>query len=163
MKTEVTINIDDYLSEEEKKEIAIDVFRNQVKTQLFKSIDGTVQSDSEVQRVIGNISYEIVFNEVQKYIPNAKKMVEDKVSKILKEKDLSYYIFRKKDAWDKEESLAITYLNQEIKSNEETFKSRIKKEMEEYDLGDDLNKELSNKFDKLADTMYSLSDLFINK
>ena len=43
------------------------------------------------------------------------------------------------------------------------FKSRIKKEMEEYDLGDDLNKELSNKFDKLADTMYSLSDLFINK
>ena len=55
MKTEVTINIDDYLSEEEKKEIAIDVFRNQVKTQLFKSIDGTIQSDSEVQRVIGNI------------------------------------------------------------------------------------------------------------
>jgi hypothetical protein len=163
MKTEVTINIDDYLSEEDKKEIAIDVFRNQVKTQLFKSIDGTVQSDSEVQRVIGNISYEIVFNEVQKYIPNAKKMVEDKVSKILKEKDLSYYIFRKKDAWDKEESLAITYLNQEVKSNEEMFKSRIKKEMEEYDLGDDLNKELSNKFDKLADTMYSLSDLFINK
>jgi|TARA_R110002153_G_scaffold537_2_gene2588 hypothetical protein len=163
MKTEVTINIDDYLSEEEKKEIAIDVFRNQVKTQLFKSIDGTVQSDSEVQRVIGNISYEVVFNEVQKYIPNAKKMVEDKVSKILKEKDLSYYIFRKKDAWDKEESLAITYLNQGIKSNEETFKTRIRKEMEEYDLGDDLNKELSNKFDKLADTMYSLSDLFINK
>ena len=163
METQVKINIDDYLSEEEKKEIAIDVFRNQVKTQLFKSIDGTVQSDSEVQRVIGNISYEIVFNEVQKYIPNAKKMVEDKVSKILKEKDLSYYVFRKKDAWDKEESLAITYLNQEVKSNEEMFKERIKKEMEEYDLGDDLNKELSDKFDKLADTMYSLSDLFINK
>lgn len=163
METQVKININDYLSEEEKKEIAIDVFRNQVKTQLFKSIDGTVQSDSEVQRVIGNISYEIVFNEVQKYIPNAKKMVEDKVSKILKEKDLSYYVFRKKDAWDKEESLAITYLNQEVKSNEEMFKERIKKEMEEYDLGDDLNKELSDKFDKLADTMYSLSDLFINK
>ena len=163
MEPQVKINIDDYLSEEEKKEIAIDVFRNQVKTQLFKSIDGTVQSDSEVQRVIGNISYEIVFNEVQKYIPNAKKMVEDKVSKILKEKDLSYYVFRKKDAWDKEESLAITYLNQEVKSNEEMFKERIKKEMEEYDLGDDLNKELSDKFDKLADTMYSLSDLFINK
>tara|TARA_Y100000389_G_scaffold8670_1_gene8215 strand:- start:3199 stop:3690 length:492 start_codon:yes stop_codon:yes gene_type:complete len=163
METQVKININDYLSEEEKKEIAIDVFRNQVKTQLFKSIDGTVQSDSEVQRVIGNISYEIVFNEVQKYIPDAKKMVEDKVSKILKEKDLSYYVFRKKDAWDKEESLAITYLNQEVKSNEEMFKERIKKEMEEYDLGDDLNKELSDKFDKLADTMYSLSDLFINK
>ncbi len=163
METQVKININDYLSEEEKKEIAVDVFRNQVKTQLFKSIDGTVQSDSEVQRVIGNISYEIVFNEVQKYIPDAKKMVEDKVSKILKEKDLSYYVFRKKDAWDKEESLAITYLNQEVKSNEEMFKERIKKEMEEYDLGDDLNKELSDKFDKLADTMYSLSDLFINK
>jgi len=60
----VEIDINEYLSEEDKKEIAIDVFRQQVKNQLFKSTDGTVQSDSEIQRVIGNITHEIVFQEV---------------------------------------------------------------------------------------------------
>lgn len=163
METNIKINIDDYLSEEEKKEIAIDVFKQQVKKELFKSNDGTIQSDSEVQRVIGNITHEIVFNEVQKYIPDAKEKIKEKVRKVLEEKDLTYHVFRKKDLWDKEESLAITYLNQEIKANEEMFKSRIKKAMEEYDLGDDLNKELSARFEKLADTMYSLGDLFYNK
>jgi hypothetical protein len=53
---EITIDIEQYLSESDKREIAIDVFRQQVKTQLFKSDDGTIQSDAEVQRVIGNSS-----------------------------------------------------------------------------------------------------------
>lgn len=48
----VDVNINDYLSEEDKKEIAIDVFRQQVKKELFNSNDGTVQADSEVQRIM---------------------------------------------------------------------------------------------------------------
>ena len=62
--TQIEINIDSYLSEDEKKELAIQVFKDQVKKELFKSNDGTIQSDSEVQRIIGNISHEIVMQEV---------------------------------------------------------------------------------------------------
>jgi len=158
----VDVNINDYLSEEDKKEIAIDVFRQQVKKELFNSNDGTVQADSEIQRIIGNITHEVVFTEVQKYIPDAKEQIIGKVKKALA-KDLSYEVFRKKDAWDKEESLAITYVKEEVKANEEVFKTRIREMMANYNLEPALNEELANKFDKLAETMYGLSELFNNK
>lgn len=159
---EIDLNVEDYLSEEDKKEIVIDVFRQQVKNQLFKSTDGTVQSDSEVQRVIGNITHEIVFTEIQKYIPDAKKQIKERVRKALA-KDLNYEVFRKKDAWDKEESLAITYIKEEVKNNEEVFKARIRELMANYNLQPSVNEELSKKFDELAGTMYGLSELFNNK
>lgn len=158
----VDVNINDYLSEEDKKEIAIDVFRQQVKKELFNSNDGTVQADSEVQRIIGNITHEVVFTEVQKYIPDAKEQIIGKVKKALA-KDLNYEVFRKKDAWGKEESLAITYIKEEVKANEEVFKTRIKDMIANYDLEPTLNEEVANKFDKLAETMYGLSELFNNK
>ena len=158
----VDVNINDYLSEEDKKEIAIDVFRQQVKKELFNSNDGTVQADSEVQRIIGNITHEVVFTEVQKYIPDAKEQIIGKVKKALA-KDLNYEVFRKKDVWDKEESLAITYIKEEVKANEEVFKTRIKDMIANYDLEPTLNEEVANKFDKLAETMYGLSELFNNK
>lgn len=158
----VEIDINDYLSEEDKREIAIDVFRQQVKNQLFKSTDGTVQSDSEVQRVIGNITHEIVFQEVQKYIPDAEEQIKKSVQKAIG-KDMSYYIFKKKDAWDRDESLAISYMREEVKANEKVFKERIRETIANYDLEPSLNEELSNKFDELAGSMYSLSELFLNK
>ena len=157
------INIDQYITEEEKKEIAIDVFRSQVKKELFNSIDGTVQSDSEIQRVIGNITSEIVFLEVQKYIPDFRELIIKKVRKNITDKDLNYELFRKKDAWGKEESLAVTYMQQEVKNNEEVFKSRIREYIKNFDLEPTINEEVSCKFEELSDTMYKLSELFINK
>ena len=67
--TTIQINIDDYLSESEKKRYAIEVFKESIKYDLFNGKDG-VQLDSEIQRVIGNISHSIVMTEIQKYIPN---------------------------------------------------------------------------------------------
>lgn len=163
MKTELEINIDDYLSEEDKKDIAINVFKSEIRNVLFESSPGTVQRDSEIQRIIGNITHEVIFTEVQKYIPDVREQIQEGVEKVLKKKDLSYEVFRKKDAWDKEESLAITYMREEIQNNEEIFKERIRNAMAEYDLGDALNNELESKFSKLADTMYGLADLFANK
>ena len=84
----VDVNIDDYLSEEDKKEIAIDVFRQQVKRELFNGRDGTVQSDSEVQRVIGNITSEVVFLEVQKYIPDAKDQIVSRIREMMADYNL---------------------------------------------------------------------------
>lgn len=158
----MNVNINDYLSEEDKKAIAIDVFRQQVKNELFNGNDGTVQADNEVQRIIGNITHEVVFTEVQKYIPDVKEQIISKVKRVLA-KDLSYEVFRKKDAWGKEESLAITYIKEEVKANEEVFKTRIKDMIANYDLEPTLNEEVANKFDKLAETMYGLSELFNNK
>jgi len=159
----IEINIDNYLSESEKKEIAIDVFREHIEKELFKTNKGTVQSDSEIQRIVGNISHEIVMQEVQKHIPGCENMIKNRVIAILNEKDFSYQIFKKADAWEKPESLAITYMNDTIRDNRELFQSRIKEYLDNYDLSKDVSEEISEFFDKLGGNMYALSELFHNK
>ena len=160
---EININIEDYLTEEEKKELVIDVFRNHVRKELFKERDGTIQSDSEVTRVIGNIAHDIVMDEVQKYIPDCKEMIRQKTVEALSKDSFSYYVFKRKDAWDKDEGLAVTYMNQAISECKSVFQERIKKTIADYDLTNDISREISEQFGQMADTVYKLSELFQNK
>ena len=39
-------------------------------------------------------------------------------------------MIKEKDAWDKEESLAVTYMNETVKNCKETFQKRIKETIE---------------------------------
>jgi hypothetical protein len=164
MKNEVVVRIDinEYLSESEKKEYAIQAFKETIKKAMFKDKDG-VQLDSEIQRVIGNISHSIVMDEVQKYIPNAEGIIKQKVLKIIKEDSLNYQVFKKKDVWDKEESLAVTYINETIRLNKELFQNRIKETISNYDLSSDISKAISDEFSQMADSVYKLSELFSNQ
>lgn len=159
METTITIGINDYLSESEKKEYAIEAFKETIKKGMFDNKEG-IQLDREIQRVIGNISHSIVMNEVQKYIPNCEELIKQKVLKILTEDSLSYHVFKKKDVWENQESLAVTYMNETIRSCKETFQKRIKETIENYDLSEDIAEQISNEFGQMADTIYKLSELF---
>ena len=159
----IEININNYLSEEEKKEIAIQVFREQIKNELFKSADGTVQSDSEIQRIIGNITGQIIMDEVQKYIPNYKSLIEENTLKSIQKSDFSYEIFKKKDAWDREESIAVTYMKEVILKSKEDFQQKIREAIINYDPNDDIKEAISKEFEEMADTIYKLSELFQKK
>ena len=126
---------------------------------MFDDKDG-IQLDREIQRVIGNISHSIVMDEVQKYIPNCEELIKQKVLKIITEDSFSYQVFKKKDAWENQESLAITYMNETIRANKELFQKRIKETIENYDLSKDIAEQISNEFGQMADTIYKLSELF---
>ena len=156
-------DIDNYLSEEEKKEIAIDVFRSRISNEMFKTREGSVQSDSEIQRIVGNITMHIVMEEVQKHIPDYKTLVSDGVKRGLEKADFNYYIFKKKDEWESKEGLGTTYMNEVIAKQKDAFQSKIKDAIMRYDCSDDISKEISNEFGEMADTIYKLSELFINK
>lgn len=156
----IKINIDDYLSEDEKKELVIDTFKEQVRIELFKSRTGTIQSDSEIQRIIGNITSQIVMNEVQKYIPECEQMIKEKTIEALNKDNYAYYVFKKKDAWDKEESLAVSYMNETIRDCKQIFQERIKETIENYDLSNDIAEQISKEFSEMANTIYKLSELF---
>lgn len=159
METTIKIDINDYLSESEKKEYAIEAFKEVIKKGLFKDKQG-IQLDSEIQRVIGNISNNIVMEEVQKYIPNCEELIKQKTLQAISKDSFSYEVFKKKDVWDKEESLAVTYMNETIRDNKELFQKRIKETIENYDLTDDIAEQISNEFSQMADTIYKLSELF---
>jgi methyl-accepting chemotaxis protein len=158
----IEIKIDNYLSEEEKKQYAIEAFKETIKKDLFKDKQG-IQLDSETQRVIGNISHSIVMKEVQKYIPNCEDLIKKKTIESINKDNYDYYVFKKKDAWDKEESLAITYMNETIKQNKELFQKRIKETIANYDLSRDIAEQISAEFGQMADTIYNLAELFNKK
>jgi len=162
METTIVIDINDYLSESEKKEYAIEVFKESVKQELFKGKQG-IQLDAEIQRVIGNISHFIVMEEVQKYIPNYEELIKKKTLDVINKDSFNYEVFKKKNAWDNEESLAITYMNETIKENKDVFQKRIKETIENYDLSNDIATQISNEFGQMADTIYKLSELFQSK
>ena len=160
----IEININDYLSEEEKKELVIQTFKETVKRELLDGkSDNTIQSDSEIQRVIGNISHHIVMKEMQNYIPDFEDMIKTKVRKCLSESNLNYEIFKVKNAWDSKESLAVTYINETVKECKEIFQNRIKEAIENYDLSKTITDEVSAVFDEMAGNFYKLSELFHKK
>lgn len=162
METTIVIDINDYLSESEKKEYAIEAFKETIKKGMFNDKQG-IQLDAEIQRVIGNISRSIVMEEVQKYIPNCEELIKKKTLEVINKDSFSYEVFKKKDVWDKDESLAITYMNETIRANKELFQKRIKETIENYDLSNDIAEQISNEFGQMADTIYKLSELFQSK
>lgn len=162
MSTTIEINIDDYLSESEKKEYAIQAFKESIKHGMFKEKEG-IQLDSEIQRVIGNISYSIVMQAVQEHIPNSEELIKQKTLDIIKSSDFSYQLFQKKDAWDKEESLAITYMREVVAQTKNEFQDKIRETIRNYDPTEDIKNAISDQFGEMADTMYKLSELFQGK
>ena len=158
----ITINIDDYLSESEKKEYAIEAFKEAVKVGMFKEKQG-VQLDSEIQRVIGNISHNIVMEEVQKYIPNCEQLIKDKTLEIIKKENFRSEIFHRKDPWGGGDSKAITYMDSVINSSKAEFEQKIKDAILAYDPSDDIRDKLSDTFGEMGDTIYKLSELFGNR
>ena len=102
-------------------------------------------------------------DEVQKYIPNYKALIEENTLKTIQKSDFSYEIFKKKDAWDREESIAVTYMKEVILKSKEDFQQKIREAIINYDPNDDIKEAISKEFEEMADTIYKLSELFQKK
>ena len=160
--SKVEININKYLSEEDKKSLATDVFKDYIKESLFGG-KSEVVTDSEIQRIIGNISHDIVMREVQKHIPDFEHLIKSKVRKVITKDDLSYQVFKRRSAWESKESKAITYLNEVIEEQKEVFQSRIKEAISMYDFTDTILKEVSNHVTNMSESLYDLALLIGSK
>jgi hypothetical protein len=156
------IDISKYISEDEKREIAIDVFREQVRSELFKTSPGSVQSDSEIQRVIGNISHDIVINEVGKYIPDFESLIIEKVKTIITTSELRTQVFKRKDVWDRNESEAVKIINSVVADNKAVLEERIKDTIANVDISKEVSKEVAEFFENISGNLYEISEVFRN-
>jgi hypothetical protein len=123
----VTFEIEDYLSIEEIKE--------ECKLTLQKVILQHFSKESRIEKLISNLSYEFLFDEISKCIgEDSEKLVKETVIKLLKDPDtFKYLIFRRKDAWEYEESKGYKILQETLESCKEQIKNRIVEEIEKYD------------------------------
>jgi len=121
-----TINIDDFLSEDEKKEIAVRVF-----TGKLESI-----SQAEIERIVSNNAYAIAQELVDKNFGDEyKESIKTKLPKIIDGLS-SYTVFDRGDsygAFRKEATIAWKTVEDTVKANHGSIEARVINILENID------------------------------
>lgn len=139
----INIDIKDYVSEEEIKDIINDEIRRIVRYYL--------NNEAELSRIITNISYKELWKQIELEVPNCEKILKEKT--IERIRNISDYdIFRRKDAYIAEDSLATKLIDECVKENKNIINDKIKdifNELSNSDLKYDIQGILEEYIEKL--------------
>jgi hypothetical protein len=117
------INIDEYITEEEKKLIAKEAFKEACWLK-FKDED-------TVKRIISNSAYDIVYRMVdESFNMELEYFLQDRVVELVK--NLSeYHLFKRPDAWSRESNSAYQILERALIDNKGLIESVVKEKLPE--------------------------------
>ena len=119
------IKIEDYLDEQEIKEICKDALYQKIREDM---------RELNVNYIIANISYAEVAAMVDTYVGEdnfCKKEIPQKVHKVIDELS-TYTVFRKADAWERKNSIAYDIMQEECRASRPRIKARIEQIIDEY-------------------------------
>lgn len=119
------IKIEDYLDEQEIKEICKDALYQKIREDM---------RELNVNDIIANISYAEVAAMVDTYVGEdnfCKKEIPQKVHKVIDELS-TYTVFRKADAWERKNSIAYDIMQEECRASRPRIKARIEQIIDEY-------------------------------
>ena len=128
---ELSIRIEDYVTPEEIKAIAMEELRRIIGATFYRG-------EANINRLISNLSYEFIFKAVSDAIgEDAQAKISSTVQELIKdESKIRYEMWRKKDAWEKEESPAVTILHKAIKDNEGLIRTKVMQSIDGYHFDD---------------------------
>jgi hypothetical protein len=132
----IEINISDYLSEDDKIEIAKDAFKELVKTELITQFEQDKRTQSkrmkDYERIVSNSIFYYLESEIDKLIDaDTKELIREGVLKTIKKQDYNYSLFRTKSSWDTEISPAQQVLIEAVNESKDSMKEKIKSKFEE--------------------------------
>ena len=119
------IKIEDYIDEQEIKEICKDALYQKIREDMRKL---------NVNDIIANISYAEVAAMVDTYVGEdnfCKKEIPQKVHRAIDELS-TYTVFRKADAWERKNSIAYDIMQEECQASRPRIKARIEQIIDEY-------------------------------
>ena len=119
------IKIEDYLSEEEIKEICKDALYQKIREDMRYL---------NVNDIIANISYAEVAAMVDTYVGEddfCNKEIPKKVHKVIDQLS-TYTVFRKADVWERKNSIAYDIMQEECRASRPRIKARIEQIIDEY-------------------------------
>lgn len=127
----ISINIDDYLSFSEIKDICIEAIRDAV-------YENYRQKESDIDRLISNLGYEFIFEAVSKAIgKDAEEMIARKVSELAQKDDVvKYEMWRRNDMFGREDSPAIKIMNEAIEDNKFYIRALVSKVIDNFEFTD---------------------------
>lgn len=134
MKTTITIDIDNYLSEEDKEEIARDLFKEELRKGFLAKPDHKKNIEN-YERVISNSVHYFLEEEIDSIVgQDHKELIEKKVKTHLSKDNLSYILFRNKSPWNSEPSVAQKMMDEIVIENRGLAENKIKKALENIDV-----------------------------
>ena len=149
MDSKITVDVSEYLSQEEMKEICKDVFTN--------AVAKYINTENDLKRIIGNIGYETACNILDKQVPNFSDQIIEQTKKACADIG-TYTVFRKSNGWGDKDSIGLTILEQATKDNKDII---IKKVQEIFNAIDDdsLRYEISDIIQKyIVDKVFDNTD-----
>lgn len=121
----IELNILDYVSSEEIKDAVLGAIKSSVAMQYSGQ-------ETELNRMVTDISYELVFEMVNKQFDgNLKQILKDKTFEIINDLS-SYTVFRRKSEWEKEDSIATKILNEECANLRPIIKQKVEEIVDSY-------------------------------
>ena len=121
----IEIDIDEYLAPEMIKEIVEDELRRSFRQQF--------QKESDVERVIANLSSEFIFALIaEQWDGDFAELLRERIKDAIEDDTLKYIVFRRKDAWDRTESPAVAILDEECKNARPLIRECVEKHIKEY-------------------------------
>ena len=132
------INIEDYLDRDEIKDI------------IKHEIRYIVERDAE--RLLTNSAYYVVFKAVDEALDNnAKELIKQKAIEVIN--NLSEFsVFRKRDTWDRENSIAYDILQEAIKENSNLIKQKVREAIENRDY----ERDIQNSMDYISEGLFEI-------
>lgn len=152
---EMNIKISDYLSEDEIKEIVKEEFRSRLRNHF--------DSEYNIERIITNCAYRNLGEELEKLVPNYKKLLGDNIKKIFESKDsISYELFYTSNAWGRV-SCGAVLLEEFLKNNKKLLEDKIKETILGCDLSDKIYEKATNLIDEMGNNMYEFINILKDK
>lgn len=129
---DLMINIRDYLSDEQIAETCKEEIRRQIRMQFSNNPEETNT------RLISNISYAEVFNEISEAIEaDAREMLKKAVIRILNDDNsLKFVLFRRKGSIFPRNSPAIDMLDEIVAENRGLMEEKVREAIQDFDFVD---------------------------
>ena len=139
------INITDYLDHQEIKEIAQDEVRVQIR-EHFKN-------EENAKRLLSNIAYHVVSEEVNKIVPNYEQELIDKVVSLIRDKKSVGFTLFDFDTYGsgRSKSLGAKIVEQTVQENQQLIKDKVIETIQNADY----TEEAFIKFEHLAENFTS--------
>lgn len=120
------IDISQYLSEEDKKRIAEEEYRSVIRS--------VVAVDKE--RILSNAAYTVVQKMIdEQFGEDMNTILVDKTIAIIQGMS-DFNVFKRKDAWDKDESKGYKYLQDAVESNKGLIEDKVAEIIQSLDASD---------------------------
>jgi len=138
------IKITDYLQQHEIKEIVSDELRVQIREHF--------QNEENAKRLLSNLAYHIIKEEVNKIVPNYEQELVEKVVSLIRDKDLGGQVFDfDRYGSGRSKSLGAIIVENTVRENQQLIKDKVIDTIQNADYSD----EALIKFESLAETFTS--------